>query len=44
MGRPGCVWSHALIVQNSDVGKVPDLASLAVLFKRPQYGDTDYLD
>jgi hypothetical protein len=44
MERPGCVWSHALMVQNSDVGKVPDLENLLGLFRRPVYGDPKYLD
>ena len=44
MERPGCVWSHALIVQNEDIGKIADMASLLGLFQRPVYGETDYLD
>jgi GTPase-associated protein 1, N-terminal domain type 1 len=44
MERPGCVWSHALILQNSDVGKVQDLRNLVALFRRPLYGNADYLD
>lgn len=44
MERPGCVWSHALIVQNRDIGKVPNLENLIALFRRPLYGDTNYLD
>jgi len=44
MERPGCVWSHALIVQNGDVGKIPNLAGLLGLFKRPDHENTDYLD
>lgn len=44
MERPGCVWSHALIVQNSDIDRVRDLRNLAVLFRRPLYGDVGYLD
>jgi len=44
MERPGCVWSHALIFQNSDVGKILELADLLGLFRRPVYGETNYLD
>ncbi len=44
MERPGCVWSHALIFQNSDVGQIRELADLLGLFRRPVHEDTDYLD
>ena len=44
MERPGCVWSHALIIQNSDVGKIRMLVDLLALFRRPLHGDTNYLD
>lgn len=43
MERPGCVWSHALIIQNSDVREIAELSYLFGLFRRPQYGDADYL-
>ncbi|MCI0718248.1 MAG: hypothetical protein L0338_04650 [Acidobacteria bacterium] len=44
MERPGCVWSHALIIQNSDLGAIPDLTQVAGFFKRPRQEDVDYLD
>src|ERR1041384_859427 len=34
MKRPGCVWTHTLIIRNTDLGYLPDLLSLMDLFKR----------
>lgn len=36
MERPGCVWTHTLIVQNADLARVGDLWSLAEMFIRPE--------
>lgn len=44
MERPGCVWSHALIVRNENIGEIADIYSLVPLFQRPEYGDADYLN
>jgi len=44
MERPGCVWSHALIVRNEDIGEIADIYSLVTLFQRPKFGDADYLN
>jgi hypothetical protein len=44
MERPGCVWSHALVVRNEDIGAIVDIYSLVALFQRPEYGDADYLN
>jgi GTPase-associated protein 1, N-terminal domain type 1 len=44
MERPGCVWSHALILQKKDVGSIPELRNLTTLFKRPMSSDPNYLD
>ncbi|MTD67668.1 hypothetical protein [Flavobacterium sp. LC2016-13] len=35
MKRPGCVWTHTLLIQFSDLGKIPDLDQLLLYFKRP---------
>jgi hypothetical protein len=35
MKRPGCVWTHTLIIRNTDLGYIPDLWSLIDLLKRP---------
>ncbi|KVV16011.1 hypothetical protein [Flavobacterium sp. TAB 87] len=42
MKRPGCVWTHTLLIQFSDLGKIPDLDQLLAYFVRPlkdDYGD-----
>lgn len=36
MERPGCVWTHSLLLDLSDIGKLPDLSILNSLFKRPK--------
>jgi hypothetical protein len=36
MRRPGCVWTHTLLINFADVGKIPDFRSLRELFKRPE--------
>jgi hypothetical protein len=35
MKRPGCVWTHTLLINFSDIGKIPELSILTKLFKRP---------
>lgn len=35
MRRPGCVWTHTLLISFSDLGKIPDLDQLLTYFKRP---------
>jgi hypothetical protein len=35
MSRPGCVWTHALLITFSDVARFPDLGVLAGLARRP---------
>lgn len=35
MSRPGCVWSHVLIIAFSDIAKFPDLSVLVDYVKRP---------
>ena len=35
MSRPGCVWTHVLIVAFSDIARFPDLSILVEHFTRP---------
>lgn len=35
MERPGCVWTHTLLVPAGDLGAVPHPAALCALFRRP---------
>ncbi len=35
MKRPGCVWTHTLLIQNADFSKISDLKKLLTLFSRP---------
>lgn len=44
MERPGCVWTHSLIIDFSDIGKLPDLSVLTGFFKRPKYENYDFYD
>lgn len=36
MQRPGCVWTHSLIIRNDDIGSVRDARTLLRLFRRPE--------
>src|SRR6266853_1393530 len=47
MPRPGCVWTHTLVLPSQAMATIPSLNSLTPLFKRPerssikgQYADT----
>ena len=35
MKRPGCVWTHAIIISNSDMAKIENFELIASLVKRP---------
>lgn len=35
MRRPGCVWTHTLLIKYSDLSRIKDLSSLNMLFKKP---------
>lgn len=35
MPRPGCVWTHTLLIHFSDIAKLPDLRNLLGSFHRP---------
>lgn len=41
MERPGCVWTHSLLLDLADIGKLPDLSILNSLFKRPKINSFD---
>jgi hypothetical protein len=41
MRRPGCVWTHTLLIPFADLGKIPDLDQLLCYFKRPQKDQYD---
>lgn len=40
MSRPGCVWTHTLLIDFADYASVKDIRSLLSLFKRPSAGST----
>lgn len=35
MPRPGCVWTHTLLIDFSDLAVLPALTELTILFRRP---------
>jgi len=39
MPRPGCVWSHVLLIEFADLALLPDLGELRQLFRRPAKPD-----
>ncbi len=41
MARPGCVWTHTLLVDFADLALIPSLTDLLVAFRRPG-SNTDY--
>ena len=44
MRRPGCVWTHSLLIQRNDLGKITDYCQLLALFKRPVVNEEDFSD
>jgi len=38
MPRPGCVWTHSLLIDFADLPTLTDLAALLTLFQRPTAG------
>lgn len=44
MRRPGCVWTHSLLIQRNDLGKIIDYRQLLTLFKRPAVDKEDFLN
>jgi GTPase-associated protein 1 len=35
MDRPGCVWTHVLLIKTEDLSKVPEARSITPYFRRP---------
>lgn len=35
MPRPGCVWSHVMLIELADLAQIVDLGELRALFRRP---------
>jgi hypothetical protein len=35
--RPGCVWTHTLIVKNEDLARIQSFSALNDVFRRPEY-------
>lgn len=44
MRRPGCVWTHSLLIQRTDMEKITDYRQLLTLFIRPVVGKEDFSD
>lgn len=42
MRRPGCIWTHSLLIQRNDLGKITDYRQLLTLFKRPVVDEEDF--
>lgn len=42
MRRPGCVWSHSLLIHRNDMMKIVDFRHLLTLFRRPDVGEEDF--
>src|SRR5207249_781669 len=34
--RPGCVWTHTLLIDLADLAGIPDLGTLSILHNRPK--------
>lgn len=41
MSRPGCVWTHTLLIDFSDLATINDPSELLRLFSRPEIGSTN---
>src|SRR5579862_1649963 len=41
MPRPGCVWTHSLVIDFDDLDGIEDLRRLISLFRRPTAASTD---
>jgi hypothetical protein len=39
LNRPGCVWTHTLLVDYAELARIPDLGALCALFRRPRRGE-----
>lgn len=43
MSRPGCVWTHSLLVKLEDMGQSVSFYGLAKLFRRPEREGEDFM-
>ena len=34
--RPGCVWTHTLLLRDEELARIPSIGSLRTLFRRPE--------
>ena len=41
--RPGCVWTHTLLIEYADLAKISDFTQLITLFRRPE-GESSLAD
>ncbi len=44
MPRPGCVWTHVLLIKRSALAQLRDLGELRALFHRPKTADLELLE
>lgn len=44
MPRPGCVWTHVLLIKRNALAQLRDLGELRALFHRPQTADLELLE
>lgn len=44
MKRPGCVWTHTLLLDVADLAQIEDLRMLLKFFKRPVVKDQNWLE
>lgn len=42
MSRPGCVWTHVILIKMEDLTGIDRLEDLATLFRRPERDDWSY--
>ncbi|WP_441255822.1 GAP1-N1 domain-containing protein [Tardiphaga sp. 285_C5_N1_2] len=42
MPRPGCVWTHTILIEFSDIPALQSASGLLDLFRRPHKNDRDY--
>src|ERR1044072_9861526 len=42
MRRPGCVWTHTLLIESADLSKIDDLGILLNFFERPERDSKEF--
>lgn len=40
--RPGCVWTHTIVLSDTDLARIDDFGMLTALFRRPNVGAADF--